>query len=179
MTLVLDGTINTYLSATERGQLMTLSTAQATTSGTSIDFTGIPTWAKKITVMFNGVSTNGTNTTIIQLGSGSITTTGYVGSATTFISGTGFNSGSYTSGIATAGTTTTAADARTGQMILTNVSGNIWVGSVTLTSTATTTNIGAGSITLSGTLDRIRLTTVGGTDTFDAGSVNILIEGSL
>ena len=179
MTLVLDGTNNTYLSATERGQLMTLSTAQTTTSGTSIDFTGIPTWAKKITVMFNGVSTTGTSATIIQLGSGSITTTGYVGSATTFISGTGFNSASYTSGIATAGSTTTAADARTGQMTLTNVSGNIWVGSVTLTSTATTTNIGAGSITLSSTLDRIRITTVGGTDTFDAGSVNILIEGSL
>ncbi len=183
MSTIIDGTtgITTdgLIVGVEKAQLIKLETAKATTSGTSIDFTGIPTWAKKITVMFNGVSTTGTSATIIQLGSGSITTTGYVGSATTFIAGTGFNSASYTSGIATAGSTTTAADARTGQMILTNVSGNIWVGSVPLTSTATTTNIGAGSITLSGTLDRLRLITAGGTDTFDAGSVNILIEGSL
>jgi len=38
------------------------------------------------------------------------------------------------------------------------------------------TGYGAGTKTISGVLDRIRLTTVNGTDTFDAGSVNILYE---
>ena len=59
--------------------ILTSGTAQASTSGTAIDFTGIPSWAKRITVMFNGVSTNGTSNPQIQLGSGSPTTSGYTG----------------------------------------------------------------------------------------------------
>jgi hypothetical protein len=38
-------------------------------------------------------------------------------------------------------------------------------------------NVVSGSKTLAGTLDRIRITTVNGTDTFDAGQINILYEG--
>ena len=45
---------------------ITAGTAVASTSGTSIDFTGIPSWVKRITVMFNGVSTNGTSNIQIQ-----------------------------------------------------------------------------------------------------------------
>ena len=53
------------------GQLVS-GTAVASTSGTSIDFTGIPSWVKRITVMFNGVSTSGTSFKQIQIGSGSV-----------------------------------------------------------------------------------------------------------
>jgi hypothetical protein len=35
----------------------------------------------------------------------------------------------------------------------------------------------AGDVALSGTLDRIRITTVNGTDTFDAGTINVSWEG--
>jgi hypothetical protein len=37
--------------------------------------------------------------------------------------------------------------------------------------------MGGFQVSLSGTLDRIRLTTVNGSDTFDAGSINIIYEG--
>ena len=57
--------------------VITSGTSQASTSGTSIDFTSIPSWVKRITLMFNGVSTNGTSNYQIQIGSGSVTTSGY------------------------------------------------------------------------------------------------------
>lgn len=60
---------------------LTSGTAVATTSGTSIDFTGIPSWAKKITVMFSAVSTNGTSPIQVQIGAGSVSNSGYVGTA--------------------------------------------------------------------------------------------------
>jgi len=56
---------------------LTLGTAVNTTSGTSIDLTSIPSWVKRITVMLNGVSTNGASIPQIQLGAGSVDTTGY------------------------------------------------------------------------------------------------------
>ena len=59
-------------------QKLTLATAQNTTSGTAIDFTGIPSWAKQITIAFDGVSTTGVNGYLVQIGtSGGIETTGY------------------------------------------------------------------------------------------------------
>jgi len=56
-------------------------TAVASTSGTSIDFTAIPAWVERITVMFQGVSTSGTSFVLVQLGTGSTTytTSGYLG----------------------------------------------------------------------------------------------------
>lgn len=147
-------------------------TAVASTSGTSIDFTGIPSWVKRITVMFNGVSTNGTSLKQVQIGSGSVVTTGYTS--------TGVAVGS-TSAVTSATTgfiinANAATDLLSGQMVLTLVSGNIWVCSYTLKEFTNYCLIGGGDITLSGTLDRVRITTVNGTDTFDAGSINILWE---
>lgn len=159
-------------------------TAVASTSGTSIDFTGIPSWVKRITVMFNGVSTNGTSALQVQIGdSGGIETTSYVSNA-------GVMAGAYPGAVgvdvtATAGflleySQQAAGDILSGHLVLTNVSGNIWVGSGLLGST--TAGVGrqiflfTGAKTLSDVLDRVRITTVGGTATFDAGSLNILYE---
>jgi hypothetical protein len=147
----------------------------ASTSGTSIDFTGIPSWVKRVTVMFNGVSTNGSSTYQLQVGSGSVVTTGY---ASTSSAGTG----GVTTTTATTGhlvaTQIAAAALCNGHCVLTNVSGNIWVGSSLLLSTGGAGfAIGASNIALSGTLDRVRITTVNGTDTFDAGTINIFYEG--
>jgi len=69
--------------------VITSGTAQASTSGTSIDFTGIPSWVKRITVMFNGVSTNSTNPIQVQIGSGSYTTTSYTGRSAFLNGGSG------------------------------------------------------------------------------------------
>jgi hypothetical protein len=177
MTLVLDGTNNTYLSATERGQLMTLSTAQTTTSGTSIDFTGIPNWAKKITVMFNGVSLNGTASILIQIGSGSVETTGY-----TSASGSIGNAASSVVSSSTTGfvmLTGSASNVITGSLILNTLGSNVWVNQASFYINNSYVGISGGVKTTSNVIDRIRITTTNGTDTFDAGSVNILIEGSL
>jgi hypothetical protein len=149
-------------------QPLTLATAQATTSGTSIDFTGIPSWAKRITLMLNGVSTGGTSAVQIQLGAGSVTTSGYAGVAF-FTSG----SNNIATGIPLGASASLAANTRFGAVVFNNVSGNVWSAS----GNASVVVCCAGGITLSGTLDRIRLTTVNGTDTFDAGSVNIMYEG--
>jgi hypothetical protein len=155
-------------------QPLTLATAVNSTSGTSIDFTGIPSWVDKITMMFNRVSTNASSALLIQIGSGSITNTGYVSQR--WISATG--AGVVTSGFdfsSTAG----AANTLSGIAVLSLVGGNLWVLSSTLVYTNTTSPgwICAGSSSaLSGALDRVRITTVAGSDVFDAGTINILYQ---
>jgi len=156
-------------------QPMTLATAQASTSGTAIDFTGIPSWVKKITVMFNNVSTSGASSLQMQLGDAtSIETTGYLGS-------TGYAGSPSVAARSTTGLLVAQVDAETvtmGMAIITLVSGTSWVHqAVTGRSTTDYVNMAGGSKTLTGTLTRIRITTVNGTDTFDAGSVNIMYEG--
>ena len=148
-------------------------TSQASTSGTSIDFTGIPSWVKRITVILNGVSTNGSSNLQVQLGSGSTTTTGYSSGAWT--------ANTNTTGLFTSGLVLTAVNASTtfyyGNIIIASVGSNTWIESHSLGAPVGGYHcIGGGSITLSGVLDRVRITTVNGTDTFDAGSINILYE---
>jgi hypothetical protein len=155
---------------------LTSGTAVASTSGTSIDFTGIPSWAKRVTVMFNGVSTNGTNGIILQIGSGSVDTTGYIGGSIEAASG---SAGS----IAAATTLFYLASMPTSSAIISGVAVIALLGSNSWTMSSNMSNSqgqrsysSSGAKTLSGVLDRVRITTVGGTDTFDAGSINILYE---
>ena len=166
----------TLQAATATNAVNILSTPVASTSGATIDFNSIPAWVKKITVMFAGVSTNGTSNYMVQLGtSGGIQATGYScgawGANTTNINNTtGFLAIVYT----------TAAGTLDGNLTITclNTSTGLWTYTTAMSSSASGFNtFGAGSKTLSGTLDRVRITTVNGTDTFDAGSVNLLLEG--
>jgi hypothetical protein len=157
-------------------QPMTLGTAQATTSGTAFDFTGVPSWAKRVTVILNEVSTSGGNSILIQIGdSGGIENTGY---ASTSVTVNGSNQSaviSSTDGYAIQ--SDIASNANSGLIQIVNISGNIWIESHSCKITTTNMVSGGGSKTLSGTLDRIRVTTVGASDTFDGGSVNIMYEG--
>jgi hypothetical protein len=155
------------------GSGITLGTPQATTSGSNIDFTGIPNTVKRITVMLNGVSLSGTDQVLIQLGTSSgVETTGYVARA-----GDQNAANSSTSGFNTyyAG----ATDARIGTYIfsLMDTSSNTWVGggNISLTNSTNSAATASGIKSLGGVLDRIRLT-VSGSNTFDAGSVNISYE---
>jgi len=148
-------------------------TAQNSTSGTSIDFTGIPSWAKRITVMFNAVSITGTSNYLVQIGnSGGVETTGYVSQA----------QATNTTATSTAGfiqyhTSTIASNSYYGQCVLALFGSNTWIQFSGLGSTPTVSvALGTGAKTLSTTLDRVRITTVNGTDTFDAGSINIVWE---
>jgi hypothetical protein len=148
-------------------------TSQASTSGTSIDFTGIPSWVKRVTVMFDGVSTNGTTSILVQLGdSGGVETTGYI-STSVQISGSNLTADS-TAGFVIR--SATASNVFSGSMVVMNINGNDWVSQHSVKQTTTAIACGAGDKTLSATLDRVRITTVNGTDAFDAGSINILYE---
>jgi len=153
--------------------VITSGTSQASTSGTSINFTGIPSWVKRITVMFNGVSTNGTSVKLVQIGAGSVTTSGYLSSSTT----TGTTSATTTTAAGYAFGTNNSIDAIGGIMTIASFGSNVWVSSHAAYANSTPQGVfGGGTVTLSGTLDRLRITTVNGTDAFDAGSINILYE---
>ena len=146
-----------------------------TASGTSVDFTSIPSWVKRITVMFSGVSTNGTSVMLIQMGdSGGIENTSYIAHSGV-IQANLTGSTDYTTGFGFADANT-AASTISGSFLISNLSGNIWTISGTGRQASNRIFMVAGEKTLSATLDRIRITTVNGTDTFDAGSINILYE---
>jgi hypothetical protein len=172
MPLVLNGTTGVQ----DNSGAFVAGTAVASTSGTSIDFTSIPSWVKRVTVMFSGVSTNGTTSIFLRLGtSGGVQTTGYLG-ASGYVGGTP---------VATNPTTAfslfgdTASDLYHGSVTFSqlNAASNIWVAQgFTSFSTRPFSQLTSGSVTLSGTLDRVRITTANGTDAFDAGSINILYE---
>ena len=178
--------LNANVTPAKLSQPMTLGTAKTynwngLTTNTSLEFTGIPSWAKRITVMFNGVSTNGASPVVARLGTSSgIVSTSYFGSAGGCLNGApplvvnlSNGSGLY---ITPDGS---ASYGRHGQILISNIHSNSWSmafngsddGSARVFwGCVSHTNLG-------GTLDRVRITTVNGTDTFDAGSVNIMYEG--
>lgn len=145
-----------------------------TASGTSVDFTSIPSWVRRITVMFSGVSTNGTSNLIVQLGdSGGVETTGYASAAQSSATAAASTAGYILTQTVSA---TTAAYA--GHCVITLSGSNLWVASSVISSTNASFGLSyaGGTKTLSDTLDRVRITTVNGTDTFDAGTINIIYE---
>lgn len=151
------------------------SAAVATTSGTSFDFTGIASWATKIVVHFNGVSLSGTDNILVQIGAGSVDTTGYVSSGALLIDVTNPSIVTSTAGMIVAVASATASIS--GDMIinLEDTANNIWVGSHIFGANASRVATGGGTKTLSGALDRVRVTR-NGSNTFDAGSISISWE---
>lgn len=146
-------------------------------SGTSVAFTGIPSWVKRITVMLNGVSTNGTSLPQIQLGTGAsptYTTSGYLGSTSDVATTVGTTQHSSGFLLQAAGS---AANVIQGAVTLNNITGNTWVAfGVAARSNTIVTNPISGAVPLAAVLTAVRITTVNGTDTFDAGTINILYE---
>ena len=160
---------------------ITLGTPQASTSGTSIDFTGIPSGTKRITINFVGVSTSGTSIPMVQLGdSGGVETSGYTANAATAIASGGLNFTAGTTGFPLRGFAAAAGNTLTGSLVLTleDSSDNTWIANGTFYQSTATVDHGfvTGTKATSATLDRVRITTVGGTDTFDAGEINISYE---
>jgi hypothetical protein len=153
-----------------------------TASGTSVEFTGIPTWVRRITVMFSGLSTNGTNVIKLQIGSGSYSTSGYSSFVGAITSSNTVSYAPLTDGIYLAGHNA-ATDATSGVFTLVNITGNTWgVAGTGVRAVATTVTVNTTSMVpfaLGGALDRLRI--IGSasgnpSDTFDAGTVNILYE---
>lgn len=150
----------------------TLVAEQASTSGTSIDFTGIPSWVSKVHVMFNGVSTNGTSLLLIQIGSGSVVSTGYLSA-----SALGGASISSTAGFLINSSNVNAVISGVIHIQIQKASSFTWVAEGSVCRTDTAGNIiSAGRVSVSAALDRVRITTVNGTDAFDAGAISIAYE---
>lgn len=154
-----------------------VSSAVTTATGTFVDISGVPSWARRLTVIFDSVSGSGTSNFQIQIGAGSPETTGYVASA---MSAT--NAASTSTVLATTGFIITDNLANTevlsGLVSIVRTGTNIWVCSGTLATSAPVAEVKlfSGRKTVTGTLDRIRLTTVNGTDTFDSGTITLLWE---
>lgn len=158
---------------------LTLGTSQASTSGTNIDFTGIPSWVRRVTVMFQGVSTSGTNDVLVQLGTASgYETSGYVGVVTR--SGSSANVlTNLSAGFNMDGNTGGSAAIRSGSLIISlmSTSTNTWAGQACIGLSNVPQGVYCGGYKpLVATLNSVRITTIGGTDTFDAGSINIIYE---
>jgi hypothetical protein len=167
MPLILDGTTGVQ----SNSGAFTADTVKPSTSGSSVEFTGVPSWVKRITLLFNGVSTNGANTPLVQIGSGSFTATGYLGGSQNYTT-------SGTSAATAANTgwplqSTGNGNIVYGSLTVTLITGNTWVIAGTYYANSVSMGLTNGSLALSGVLDRIRVTTA---DTFDAGSINILYE---
>jgi len=147
-----------------------LATVQSA-SGTGVEFTGIPSWAKRITVILQGVSTNGSSNLLVQLGtSGGLKTSGYTASASSGASGVATTS-------ATAGFNVrigSSSDVVTGAMILNKTANNDWQSAHACGGNLFF--VGGGSVSLAAALDRVYVTTVNGSDTLDAGTINISWE---
>ena len=171
-----NGTTQLTVSSTGAYGQIKSGTAVASTSGTSIDFTSIPSWVKRITVMFNGVSLSNTDSLTVQLGTGGTpTTSGYVGTSTR-IAATTISCNAYSgSGFETTALGV-AANLTTGNLVITNITGNVWTCTGILAGTSTLQNTTAGVVTIAGVVNLVRITS-SGTATFDAGSINILYEG--
>jgi hypothetical protein len=151
-----------------------LGTQQASTSGTSINFTSIPAGTKRITVMFSGVSTNGTSNILVQLGdSGGLETTGYLSSAAGGVTNVDSTAGF----ILTQGNSSSAVWGGSITFSLQDSGSFSWVGGGTLAAASFLPRVSAGEKALSAELDRLTITMVNGTDAFDAGAINIQYEG--
>ena len=171
MSVIIDGSagITTNSGAVYNGLQYGTATAL---SSTSVTFTGIPSWVRRITVLYNGISTTGSSLFQVQIGtSGGIQTTGYNAQAfdnsTSNVSTTGFVFISQGNASPTWG----------GAGRITFCNGTTWVyeGSVSSSSTGYLASAG-GYKDLSGTLTQFRITTVNGTDTWDAGTVGYIYE---
>ena len=163
--------IKAYVDTTVTAAKVTPGTAVATTSGTSIDLTGLPSTVQRLFVILNGVSSNGTNDIGLQLGdSGGFETTGYDGAVSWDAGRTSFTSYyQLTEGLSSSSTCY-------GIVSLVKVSGTTWIATSNMSRGDNSYVFSmAGSKTLSGTLTQVRLMLTGA-NTFDAGEVNIYYE---
>lgn len=175
-TLVGLAATQTLTNKTIQGGAITSATAQASTSGTSIDFTNIPSWVKRITVMVQGLSFAGASGAArVQIGTGGVlATTGYASDNMNVSGANTCSVGGFTNGLAVFNGNL-AADTLWGVTTITNVSGNTWIATFNASrSDNASARSGTGFIALGGVLDIVSV--VATTGSFDAGTINIMYE---
>tara|TARA_R110002126_G_scaffold104619_1_gene238451 strand:- start:64 stop:468 length:405 start_codon:yes stop_codon:yes gene_type:complete len=131
----------------------------------------MPSWINIINVTFRNISTVSNDNILVQLGtSGGVTTSGYVSTSIDF-DGSGSVTTSSTSGFILK--TNPGSNIINGIMTIAYTGSNAWVNNHSVSTSTTIMSVGGGTVALGGTLDRVRITTVSGSDAFDAGSLNV------
>lgn len=154
------------------GDGITYSTTQNSTSGSAINFPSLPSWIKRITILCRGVKLSGTDNLLVQIGSGSYTATGYIGTSNS-TSTTGTLNVNNTTGFPIYLGSSSATFS--GTITISTLGSNVWVSSHAGATLTTSTSYGGGDVALAGTLDRLRLIPTGA-NTFTAGAINITYE---
>jgi len=148
-------------------------TAQTPTT-TNADFTSIPSWVKRITIAFSGVSTDSPTELTIRLSTGGVfAATGYV--STAWIGGSGNITDTSTTAFVVDAGGQTSASSRNGLITLINITGNTWVVSGTVSRDTTAVTVSTGRVTLGGALDGVRVLSGSG-NLFDSGTINVFWE---
>lgn len=154
---------------------LTLGTATAFNSAATYAITSLPAGITEININFQGVTFNATSNIIFQIGdaSGGLKTSGYLGAGT--LTNAGATSGSnFTAGFGIVGSAAASVQHGTLRLLLVDAANFIWSATgVFGLSNATLTAATGGSVTLAAALDRITVTTVGGTAVWSAGKINI------
>jgi len=155
---------------------LTLGTANTSVSGGTVIVHGsIPTWARRVTIMYSALSTNGISPIVIQLATGgTFKTSGYLGAAAVIEGATG-----YTVGFGIGNSNVSSTDSQHGSLTLNllDPATNTWIaGGTAARSDGVEAGLTSGAVSLTGALDSIRFTTIGGTDLFDVGMTNIMWE---
>lgn len=157
-------------------QWMTQGTAVTSTSGTSVDFTSLPSWIKRVTVLLNGVSLSGTALLRFRLGTSSgFVTTGYSSNGS-MVSALGNTFASQTAGFDVYDSASAAGDTYSGKIVFENITGNTWIAVANIANNSNQFYTTVGSIALASALTQLQVTSSNGTDTFDAGTINIIYE---
>lgn len=146
-----------------------------TTSGATISFTGIPSWARRITILLSGVSTVAAGIPAIRAGSGSYEASGYSG-VTSKIGATTVDSGASAATSWDLINSSASTYVYSGQVVITKLTGNLYVISGSYTYSGATNAVVNGTKTFAGTIDRVQLIMSTGTDTFNGGTMNIMWE---
>lgn len=156
-----------------------LMASQTSTSGTTVTFSGVPSWAKKITISFDGVSLSDNDAIAVQLGiSSGVVTVGYASTSVYLEDGGGAAAATNTNNSTTGFIilSNAAGDAFTGHMILTRINTTRWISSHTGNKGTAETVWGGGSVTLSADLTSIHITDSSGGGSFDAGLIGVMYE---
>lgn len=176
--IAISGTLNVTGAFTASGglgtSLITRAASQVATS-TAVTFTGIPSWANRITITWSNISTATNGTFGVQVGTSSGTvTSGYTSTANGLAAGVAYAANGTASFIFGSNV---AADAYYGRYTLNRNDANCWIGDGMLHRAGATNHwiIGTGRIDLgTGVLDRVVLTSGGAA--FDAGTFNVMWE---
>ncbi len=162
--------LTTNGTAASWGSSIVAGTAQTPTTENA-DFTGIPSWAKRVTIAFSQLSTDASTAVTLRLGTGGVfATSGYSGAVWNGQAGV-----TLTSAFLLDVSGQTSATTRDGSITLHNVSGNTWVAAGLITRSTIVVSSMTGTVTLGGVLDSVRLLSGSG-NLFDGGSVNVFWE---